>query len=69
MLGFIPPSLRTGYLKRFAMWLGVFWITLAVGVALNPELAADPWLVVRLTLGTLGIAALVAIVHTGQTDT
>lgn len=51
------------------MWLAMFWIALAIGAAVNPELAADTWLVVRLVLGTLGIAALLAIVHTEPNDT
>ncbi len=51
------------------MWLGMFWISLAIGVTINPELAADPWLVVRLAVGTFVFAALFAIVRNGPTDT
>jgi len=63
MPGYVPPPLRTGYLRRFAIYLGGFWIALAIGVAINADLASDLWLVARLAVGTVGLAALIALVR------
>ena len=69
MPDYIPPSLRTRYFRRFAMWLGVMWLGLGLSVVFNAELARDIWQIARYAAGALGIAVLFAFVHFGPNDT
>ena len=69
MSDYVPPPLREGYLRRFAVWLCCLWVPLSIGMVVNPDLASDPWLAARLAIGGLLLAALLALVRVGPNDT